>query len=48
MGWTGGDDPLAHIQLSFLTRAAAVAFAERERLNSRIEAHGEHMLARSG
>jgi hypothetical protein len=37
MGWTGGDDPLAHVELSFPTRAAAVAFAERQRLNYRLE-----------
>lgn len=29
MGWTGGDDPLASLCLSFSTREAAVAFARR-------------------
>ena len=37
MGWTGGDDTLAQVELRFPTRAAAVAFAERQGLNIRVE-----------
>ena|SRR5947209_6235777 len=32
MGWTGSADPLAHVRLSFPTREAAVAYAERQGL----------------
>jgi hypothetical protein len=41
MGWTGGDDPLAHVKLSFPSCAAAVTFAERQRLNFRLEVGAE-------
>lgn len=37
MGWTGGDDTLTQVELSFPTRAAAVAFAEREGLTYRLQ-----------
>jgi hypothetical protein len=37
MGWTGGDDTLAQVELSFPTRAAAIAFAEREGLTYRLQ-----------
>lgn len=37
MGWTGGDETLAQVQLSFPTRAGAIAFAEREGLTYRLE-----------
>jgi hypothetical protein len=37
MGWTGGDDTMAQVELCFPTRAAAVAFAERQGLNYRVE-----------
>lgn len=37
MGWTGGDDTLAQVELSFSTRAAAIAFAEREGLTYRLQ-----------
>ena len=32
MGWTGSSDPLAHMQLGFASREAAVAYAERQGL----------------
>jgi hypothetical protein len=32
MGWTGGDDPLAPVELTFPTRDAAVAYAKRQGL----------------
>jgi hypothetical protein len=32
MGWTGGDDPLAQVELTFPTRDAAVAYAKRQGL----------------
>jgi hypothetical protein len=32
MGWTGGTDPLRQVRLSFPTRAAAIAYAQREGL----------------
>ncbi len=32
MGWTGGDDTLTQIELTFPTREAAVAYAQRHRL----------------
>jgi hypothetical protein len=37
MGWTGGEDTMAQVNLSFPTREAAVAFAERQGLNYRVE-----------
>lgn len=37
MGWTGGDDTLVQVSLSFATQAAAVAFAERQGMAYRIE-----------
>jgi hypothetical protein len=37
MGWTGGDDTLVQVNLSFPTRAAAIAFAERQGLSYRLE-----------
>jgi hypothetical protein len=37
MGWTGGDDTLVQVSLSFPTRAAAIAFAERQGLTYRLE-----------
>ncbi|MER2265284.1 NADH dehydrogenase ubiquinone Fe-S protein 4 [Methylobacterium oxalidis] len=38
MGWTGGDDTLAtQVQLTFGTRAQAVAFAERQGLDCTVE-----------
>lgn len=32
MGWTGGDDPLTQVELTFPTRESAVAHAERQGL----------------
>jgi ETC complex I subunit conserved region len=32
MGWTGSSDPLAHMQLGFASREAAIAYAERQGL----------------
>lgn len=32
MGWTGSTDPMAHLRLSFPSREAAVAYAERQGL----------------
>jgi hypothetical protein len=32
MGWTGSSDPLAHMQLGFGSREAAIAYAERQGL----------------
>ena len=32
MGWTGSTDPMAHMRLSFPSREAAVAYAERQGL----------------
>ena len=38
MGWTGGDDTLAtEVQLTFASRDQAVAYAERQGLDYRIE-----------
>lgn len=37
MGWTGGDDTLVQVSLSFPRRAAAIAFAERQGLSYRLE-----------
>ena len=37
MGWTGGDDTLVQVSLSFPNRAAAIAFAERQGLSYRLE-----------
>jgi hypothetical protein len=33
MGWIGGDDPLAQVELAFPTREAAVRYAERQGLS---------------
>src|SRR5579863_9432642 len=32
MGWTGSSDPLAHMQLGFTSREAAIAYAEHQGL----------------
>lgn len=37
MGWTGGDDPLAQVELTFPTRDAAVAYAERQGLTFTVQ-----------
>lgn len=36
MGWTSDDDPLVQVRLSFPSRDAAVAYAERQGLNYRV------------
>ena len=43
MGWTGGDDTLVHVELTFGSRDEAVRYAEREGLAYRVE--GEAMTA---
>jgi hypothetical protein len=43
MGWTGGEEPLAFVELSFDSREEAVRYAEREGLSYRIE--GEALAA---
>ncbi|WP_336492642.1 NADH dehydrogenase ubiquinone Fe-S protein 4 [Methylobacterium nigriterrae] len=44
MGWTGGDDPLAtEVQLTFATRAEAVAYAERQGLDYKVEPEPERV-----
>lgn len=40
MGWTGGDDTLTQVELTFDTREQAVAYAEREGLAYRVEGEG--------
>lgn len=32
MGWTGGDDPLAQVEMTFLSAEAAIAYARRQGL----------------
>lgn len=44
MGWTGGDDPLAQVEIVFDTREQAVAYAEREGVAYRVA--DEEALAR--
>ncbi|NNM75186.1 NADH dehydrogenase ubiquinone Fe-S protein 4 [Enterovirga aerilata] len=43
MGWTGGEEPLAQIELTFDSREAAIRYAEREGLSYRVE--GEALAA---
>ena len=38
MGWTGSSDPLAHMQLGFASREAAIAYAERQGLEYDVRA----------
>lgn len=40
MGWTGGDDTLAQVELTFDTLDAAIRYAEREGLRYRVEGEG--------
>ena len=37
VGWTGGDDPMVQVELSFPAFGPAVAFAEREGLTYRVD-----------
>ncbi len=43
MGWTAGDDPLTPLELTFGTKEAAIAYAEREGLAYRVQ--GEPVAA---
>ena len=45
MGYTGGDDPLVQVELSFPTLAAATAYAERNGLAYRVEGQEADTLA---
>ena len=51
MGWTGGEDMLTQVELSFPTREAAVAYAERQGLSYTVRepaaAHHIHKRAKS-
>lgn len=40
MGWTGGDDTLAQVELEFRTREAAVRYAERQGLRYTVDPAG--------
>jgi hypothetical protein len=44
MGWTGGDDPLTQVELTFPTREAGVAYAERQDLTFIVQSqdYAEH------
>lgn len=44
MGWTGGDDPLSYIDLSFPSLEAAVAYARRQGICFTI--HRDHVSSR--
>jgi len=46
-GWTGGDDTLAQIELTFDTREDAVAYAEREGLSYRVAGEDGMPMGRS-
>ncbi len=46
MGWTGGDDTMVQVGLSFPTRADAIAFAERQGLSHRVEGTSEERTDR--
>ncbi|WP_342640237.1 ETC complex I subunit [Rhodoligotrophos ferricapiens] len=39
MGWTGGDDTLTQVELSFPTREAAIRYAERQGLRYTVQSH---------
>ena len=45
MGWTGGDDTLAQIELSFPTLESATAYAERQGLAYQVEGGSRHSEA---
>jgi hypothetical protein len=45
MGWTGGDDTLTQVALTFPTREAAVTYAERQGLTFVIEGHNSAACA---
>jgi hypothetical protein len=48
MGWTGGTDPLASVRLSFPSREAAVAYAERQGWDYEVGDAGTSRRAISG
>jgi len=49
MGWTGSSDPLAHMQLGFASREAAIAYAERQGLEYEVRGSaGADRLRASG
>ena len=50
MGWTGGDDPLTQVELTFPTREAAVGYAERQGLTFIVHAqdHARHASRHRG
>jgi ETC complex I subunit conserved region len=45
MGWTGSSDPLAHMQLGFGSREAAVAYADRQGLEYEVRAGADRWRA---
>jgi hypothetical protein len=45
MGWTGSADPMAHMRLSFPSREAAVAYAERQGLEYEVRDPAKPMTA---
>jgi hypothetical protein len=45
MGWTGSTDPIAHMRLSFPSREAAVAYAERQGLEYEVREPAKPMKA---
>jgi hypothetical protein len=45
MGWTGSTDPMAHMWLSFPSREAAVAYAERQGLEYEVREPAKPMTA---
>lgn len=47
-GWTGGTDPLAHVELRFPTRAAAVRFATQQGYAVDVREPGPHRPVTGG
>ena len=47
-GWTGSDDPLAHLALRFPTREAAIRYAERQGLAFELREQGRVSSTRGG
>jgi hypothetical protein len=46
MGWTGSEDVLAQVKIAFATREAAVAFAQRQGWQYRVEGAHEMLEVR--
>lgn len=44
MGWTGGDDPLVQVELSFPTLESAIAYAERQGLTYVVDGAEDHRV----